>query len=158
MSARCHVDSVLTDANAAIAGSARDLRWKTMVNGKAHRKRGFTLLEVLIALIFFSLIGLVLQDVTASTVHQYQSVKLKMYATWLAENKLSELRLSEGLPAAREYKEDVEFGDMEWQLISKVSTTDNPDIHRVEVESYHINDQNNEKTKRITLTGFVGRY
>ena len=126
--------------------------------GGARGSRGFTLLEVLIALIFFSLIGLVIQEVTASTVGQYQTVRLKMFATWLAENKMAELRLTDDLPAAREYKEDLEFGGMEWQLVSKVSSTDNPDIHRVEVESHHINEQSGEKSKRVTLTGFIGRY
>ena len=121
-------------------------------------QKGFTLLEVLIALIFFALIGLVIQEVTASTVGQYQSVRLKMFATWIAENKMAELRLSENLPAAREFKEDIEFGGMDWQLVTKVSTTDNPDIHRVEVESHHIGEQSGEKTKRVTLTGFVGKY
>ena len=58
------------------------------------KQSGFTLLEVLIALIFFSLIGMVLQQVTASTVSQYLSVRQKMFASWMAENKMAELRLS----------------------------------------------------------------
>ena len=120
--------------------------------------RGFTLIEVLIALIFFALVGVVLQQVTASTVGQYHTVRLKMFGSWLAENKLAELRLSEQLPKAREYKEDIEFADADWQLVSKVSTTENPDINRVEVESYHIDPDSGEKSKTITLTGFVGKY
>ena len=54
-------------------------------------KKGFTLLEVLVALVFFSLIGVVLQQVTASTVNQYLSVRYKMFSSWLAENKMAEL-------------------------------------------------------------------
>ena len=54
---------------------------------KAYKKiKGFTLLEVMVALVFFSLIGMVLQQVTASTVNQYLSVRHKMFSSWLAEN------------------------------------------------------------------------
>ncbi|MFT5716108.1 MAG: general secretion pathway protein I [Oleiphilaceae bacterium] len=121
-------------------------------------RSGFTLLEVLIALIFFSLIGMVLQQVTASTVSQYLSVRQKMFASWMAENKMAELRLSKTLPAAREYKEDVDFANEEWQLISKVKKTENPDINKVEVEVFHTNTNTDEKRRKLVLTGFIGRY
>lgn len=124
----------------------------------ANRVRGFTLLEVLIALIFFSLIGVVLQQVTAATVSQYHTVRLKTYASWIAENKLAELRIAKTLPSPREYKEDVDFANFEWQRIAKVIATENPDIHRVEVEVHHVDDESSDKRKVITLTGFVGRY
>ena len=119
-------------------------------------QNGFTLLEVLVALIFFALIGLVLQQVTAATVGQYRHVELKTFGLWIAENKLAELRLAKSLPKPREYKEDLDFGQYEWQLISKVKTTDNPDIHRVEIEVYQRDDS--DKRKTFSMTGFVGRY
>lgn len=124
----------------------------------SKKQSGFTLLEVLIALIFFSLIGMVLQQVTASTVSQYLSVRQKMFASWIAENKLAELRLAKSLPAAREYKEDIDYANEEWQLVSKVKTTENPDINRVEVEVFHTDSITDEKRRKLVLTGFVGRY
>jgi general secretion pathway protein I len=119
---------------------------------------GFTLLEVLIALIFFSLIGMILQQVTASTVSQYLSVRQKMFASWMAENKMAELRLSKTLPAARESKEELDFANEEWQLVSKVKKTENPDINKVEVEVYHIDSNSDQKRRKLVVTGFVGRY
>lgn len=129
----------------------------------AHSKRvsklkGFTLLEVLVALVFFSLIGMVLQQVTASTVSQYFAVRHKMFSSWLAENKLTELQLAKSLPPAKEQKEDVEFANEEWQIISKITKTENPDINKLDVEIYHIDSSTNDKNKKLTLTGFVGRY
>lgn len=120
--------------------------------------KGFTLLEVMVALVFFSLIGMILQQVTASTVNQYLAVRYKMFSSWLAENKLTELQLSKSLPSAKEYKEDVEFANEEWQIISKVIKTENPDINKVDVEIYHIDASSNDKNKKLTLTGFIGRY
>jgi general secretion pathway protein I len=125
----------------------------------AYKKiTGFTLLEVMVALVFFTLIGMVLQQVTASTVNQYLSVRHKMFSSWLAENKLTELQLSKSLTPAKEYKEDIEFANEEWQIISKVKTTENPDINKVDVEIYHIDASSNDKNKKLTLTGFIGRY
>jgi general secretion pathway protein I len=120
--------------------------------------KGFTLLEVMVALVFFSLIGMVLQQVTASTVNQYLAVRHKMFSSWLAENKLTEIQLSKSLPPAKETKEDVEFANEEWQIVTKVKKTENPDINKVDVEIYNIDASTNEKNKKLTLTGFVGRY
>jgi len=125
---------------------------------KKVKSKGFTLLEVMVALVFFSLIGMVLQQVTASTVNQYQAVRHKMFASWIAENKMAEIRLSKSLPKAKEHKEEMDFANEAWQLISKVTTTDNPDMNRVDIDILHIDASTNEKNKKLTLTGFVGRY
>ena len=120
--------------------------------------KGFTLLEVLVALVFFALIGMVLQQVTASTVNQYLAVRHKMFSSWLAENKMAEYKLSKDLPQAKEYKEEVEFANEEWQIVSKVTKTENPDINKVNVDIYHIDAASDDKNKKLTLTGFIGRY
>ncbi len=120
--------------------------------------KGFTLLEVLVALVFFALIGMVLQQVTASTVNQYLAVRHKMFSSWLAENKMAEYQLSKDLPQAKEYKEEVEFANEEWQIVSKVTKTENPDINKVNVDIYHIDAASDDKNKKLTLTGFIGRY
>ena len=120
--------------------------------------RGFTLLEVLIALIFFSLIGVVLQDVSASSTSNVLKARANSYATWIAENKLTELRLDDGLPAPKQYKEDLEFGVDQWQVVTTVQKTENPDIHRVEVQVSIVEQAFDEPRQIRSLTGFVGRY
>jgi general secretion pathway protein I len=119
--------------------------------------RGFTLLEVLVALIFFSLIGLVMQQVTASTVSGYHSVRMKTLASWIAENKMTELRVGKGFPAPREYKEDVSFADLEWELVSQIKTTENPFIHRVELAVFAIDPGSSNKSQAFAMTSFIGR-
>ncbi len=133
---------------------ARYLPLKHSING---RQRGFTILEVLIALSIAVLSSLVVSSAAGSIVNQFQSIQLKTYASWIAENKLADLRLGKSMPPAKEFKEDVGFANFEWQLITRVSTTDNPDINRVEVDVLYTHD-NGERSKKHTLTGFVGRY
>ena len=125
---------------------------------KISRTKGFTILEVMVALVFFALIGMVLQSVTGATVNQYLSVRHKMFASWIAENKLAELRLSKTLPAAKENKESIEFANEEWELKTKIITTENPDINRAELDIYSIDQSTNKKRKQLTVTSFVGRY
>lgn len=139
-------------------GSLKRLRHHKRLKRMKRLKRGFTLLEVLIALIFFSLIGVVLQDVTASSMSNVLKARANSYATWIAENKLTELRLAEALPSPKQYKEDIEFGVDDWQVITLVQKTENPDIHRVEVQVSLIEKELDEPRQIRSLTGFVGRY
>ena len=131
---------------------------KSKARSSAHASKGFTLLEVLIALVFFALIGVVLQEVTASSMGNVLKTRANTYATWIAENKMAELRIEEGLPAAKEYKEDLSFAAQDWKVLTKVSTTENPDIHRVEVQVMHVLDEYDEPRFVRSMTGFVGRY
>jgi general secretion pathway protein I len=130
---------------------------QTLVS-KTNKVKGFTLLEVLVALIFFALIGLVLQEVSASSVSQYLSIRNNTYATWIAQNKLSTLRVADNIPSPKEYKEDIEYGVDEWQVVTKVIATENPDIHRVEVVVFLRGEGASDLRRIRSLSGFVGRY
>lgn len=120
--------------------------------------RGFTLIEVLVAVGVFALVGVILLEVSASSTNNVLSARLNSYATWIAENKLTQLRLEEGLPATREYKEDIEYGTDEWRVVTAVQATENPDIHRVEVRVSVRQSEDNELSQIRSLTGFIGRY
>lgn len=123
------------------------------------KTRGFTLIEVMVALVFFSFIGIVQQQVTATTVGQYVHVRHKLFASWIAENKMTEIKLSNAFPAVNEYKENIQFANEEWQVISKVKgTTDNPDLRVVDIEVHHIDTETSEKNKKFVLTGYMGAY
>jgi general secretion pathway protein I len=125
---------------------------------RPQNQRGFTLIEVMMAMLVFVSVALIQQEVTASTVSQYLSVRHKILSSWIAENKITELQLSKSLPSAKEYKEDIEFADEDWQLISKVTTTANPDINQVEVVVFHVDPNSGEKSQKLTLSSFLGRY
>ncbi len=121
-------------------------------------QQGFTLLEVMMAMLVFASVAMIQQEVTASTVSQYFNVRHKIVASWIAENKITELQLSEVLPATKEYKEEIEFANEDWQVVSRVSKTTNADIHKVDVDVYLIDEQSDEKLKKLTLSSMLGRY
>jgi general secretion pathway protein I len=63
--------------------------------GLTHRARlgGFTLIEVLIALVIIALVGVVLAQTSYQSVDQTDYLKRKLMASWVAENRMTELRL-----------------------------------------------------------------
>ena len=121
-------------------------------------QKGFTLLEVVIALMVFALIGTSIQKVTSQTITQYERIRLKTIASWIAENKMAEVRLSDSLPQARESRQDLEYGNDNWQVVSKVIKTENPYVNRVDLEIYHkqSDDQFEKGNQVLIMTAFAG--
>jgi len=83
----------------------------------ADRDSGFTLPEVLIALAivviaFLAMYGSAQQIVFATTLQQE-----KTFATWVAQNQLTELRLATGLPDGDRIADSVEMAGLEWRYV-----------------------------------------
>ena len=129
------------------------------MHSKSQQKQlGFTLIEVMVALVVFSFIGIAQQQVTATSVGQYIHIRQKLLASWVAENKMTEIKLSKAFPETREHKEELKFANEEWQIISKVTPAgDEPNMRKVDIEVYHIDSQSDEKDKKFVLNGYVGR-
>lgn len=126
----------------------------------SKHQKGFTLLEVMIALIIFSLVATVIQKVTSQTISQYERIRLKTIANWIAENKMAEVRLSGDMPQPKETKDDIEFGKEHWKLITKITTTSEVKLNRVDLVVLHKDsaDQFDDGSQILTFSGFVGRH
>ena len=95
----------------------------------------FTLIEVLIALVIIALVGMVLAQTSSQSVDQTDYLKRKLMATWIAENRMTELRLlSLQGQEIRFTDSDVEQG--QWRFRA-VSTLENQaaGVLRVKVKS-----------------------
>ncbi|WP_250658165.1 type II secretion system minor pseudopilin GspI [Alkalimarinus coralli] len=122
------------------------------------KTKGFTLLEVMVAVTIFVFVAAVILKATSQNIAQYERIRLKMMANWIAENKMAEVRLSEGLPQARESKQDIEFANEHWKLVSKVTKTENPFVNRVDLVIFHklSDDQFEEGNQVLTFSGYAG--
>jgi general secretion pathway protein I len=117
------------------------------------RKAGFTLIEVMVAL---AIVALSLSAVVASVSQMVQAasaVQERTYANWIAQNKISEVRLSGTSPEVSETKDEVTFASVNWALSTKISATDVENLYRVDVAVSYAND---EQVVR-TVTGFIGQ-
>ena len=94
---------------------------------------GFTLLEVLVALVIVgTALGASLRAVGSLTQNS-SDLRASMMATWSAENRLSQIRLAHEWPALGQRRFDCPQGKLQLVCEENVSATPNPFFRRVEV-------------------------
>jgi len=102
--------------------------------------RGFTLLEVLVALVIVgTALGASLRAVGSLTQNS-SDLRASMMATWSAENRLAQIRLAREWPAVGQRTFDCMQGDLPLVCEEDVFPTPNPSFRRVEVSVF--NSQN----------------
>ena len=126
----------------------------------SHRQRGFTLLEVLVALAIFASVAAVLLTASARSLQNAARLEEKALAGWVADNYLTELQLAETPPETGNDSRELAFGGRQWQLYSETVTTSDPGLRRVNLwvalpPSARDNSPVKERST-LTLTGFVG--
>ena len=113
------------------------------------RVQGFTLLEVLVALAIFALVAASVLSATARSL-----------AMWIADNRLTELQLSQSPVADGREQGEVEFAGRRWQWQSEVQGTSEPDMRRVTLWVAPMPEQRaaGEVRERavVSLNGFLG--
>lgn len=118
--------------------------------------RGFTLIEVLVALLVFSLIASIAAKRSSQYILSYERTRDKTFASWIADNRISELRLQEKLPDVSETRDDIEFGPSDWQITTTVVATQDPTIRRVEVAVGKYRGTEDDPPPTQSLTAFIG--
>ncbi|ENO13923.2 type II secretion system protein GspI [Marinobacter nanhaiticus D15-8W] len=122
-----------------------------------RRFRGFTLIEVLVAVLVFGVIATAASEVASNYIGTYERIRDRTLATWIAENEVTEMRLLENLPEISEETDELEYANRNWQLETVVSATEDPRIRRVEVSVASLVDDN-EPVPLAQMTGFLGDY
>ena len=98
--------------------------------------RGFTLLEVLVALVIVGVsLGASLRAVGSLTQNS-NDLRVSMMAGWSAENRLVQLRLERDWPATGKRSFDCPQGEFRLVCEEEVFATPNPNFRRVEVSVF----------------------
>lgn len=118
------------------------------------RQCGFTLLEVLVAMVVVgTALGASLRAV-GSLMQNGSALRASMMATWSAENRLAELRLTREFPALGLRSFPCPQGDLQLVCTEQVVATPNPFFRRVEVSVHGADDP---ARRIIRLTQIVPR-
>ncbi|MCQ4259589.1 type II secretion system minor pseudopilin GspI [Stutzerimonas stutzeri] len=132
-----------------------------MSAGPSHA-RGFSLLEVLVALAIFAIVAAVVLTAAGRSVNNAGRLEALTLAGWIADNRLTELQLLQPAPAIGREDQELEFGGRKWQTLSEVETSGTPGLLRIQVWVAAVEPQrraNNgsiEQRAVTSLTGFVG--
>ena len=117
-----------------------------------RRSAGFTLLEVLVALVIVgTALGASLRAVGSLTQNS-SDLRASMMATWSAENQLAQIRLAHEWPALGQRSFDCVQGELHLVCEENVFATPNPFFRRVEVSVF---DAQNTERRIIKLVQVV---
>lgn len=118
--------------------------------------RGFTLIEVLVALLVFSIIATIAAQMSSQYIATYERVRDKTLAGWVADNKVNELRLQKELPPVAANSEDMDYGPFRWRIDTRVINSQDPSIRRVEVAVSKYRGDGSEPAQVHALSAFIG--
>ncbi|MDB5934907.1 MAG: gspI [Massilia sp.] len=119
-----------------------------------HKQSGFTLLEVLVALVIVgTALGASMRAV-GSLASNSAGLRTAMMATWSAENRLVQIRLSKEFPSVGKRSFECPQGDLKLVCEEEVLASPNPLLRRVEVGVY---DMQNPERRILKLVQLVMR-
>jgi len=96
--------------------------------------RGFTLIEVLVALVIVAVGMSAVMGALTSSANTMNFLKDETFAQWVALNKIATVRTSGQQPASGNTDGDIDFGGRSWHWRQEVVTTDLPGVLRIDVK------------------------
>lgn len=95
--------------------------------------RGFTLIEVLVALVVFVAVAMALDSTMGANVTSQVRFEEKTLATWVASNKLVEMQVYQKWPDTGRQDDETKFAGRDWFIATEVSEGPYPGTRRVDI-------------------------
>jgi general secretion pathway protein I len=116
------------------------------------RSTGFTLIEVMVALV---IVSLALAGVAASMgqmIDTANTMRERTFASWIAQNQIAEMRLSGAMPEVGETSGEVDYANTTWAWTANVSETGVENLLKVDVTVTYAGFD--DRIRQVT--GFIG--
>lgn len=137
------------------AVSAAVERHQGIRRGPRREIAGFTLIEVLVALVVVGLGMLAVIQTVSQTANTSFYMREKTLAHWVAMNKLTEVRLQPNPPPIDKSSDEVEMAGRDWRWTMEVTQTPIESIRRIEIRVRP--SEAPETSSLATITGFYGQ-
>ena len=116
--------------------------------------KGFSLLEVLIALTILATALMALSGSVNQTFRNHVYLKDKTFAHYVAMRRLAEVRLQPEWPNEGTTRGDIKMLNNDWKWRQIVSKTTEANLRRVEIS---VANKSDEEYFLTTITAFVGK-
>jgi general secretion pathway protein I len=127
---------------------------KTASPMRANRGKGFTLIEVIVALTIIAVGLAAVISAASATVYNAAGLQERTFAHWVAMNKLTELQVMNDFPAPRKTTGSTLMAEHEWFWTMDVIETQDKTVRKVEIA---VRTNENDENSLVSLTGFVGQ-
>lgn len=116
--------------------------------------RGFTLIEVVVALAVVAIGMFAVFRVIGDATSNIGFLRDRSLAAWIADNRITELRIAGELPSVDETEGDVDFAGRRWHWVATVAQTPVDGLRRIDVRVRR--DEDAADSALVTLAGFIG--
>ena len=119
------------------------------------KNSGFTLFEVMIALLVIAVsLGGVIKVMSSAA---QNSVRLtnRTFAHWVALNKITELKIQKAWPKLGDKKGEEEMAGRNWRWVQKTVKTEDENLIRIELSVWPISELDGDPI--VTAIGFLPR-
>lgn len=123
--------------------------------GATPPSRGFTLIEVLVALTIAAVALMAATRAAGSLTQSMSDLRLRAVAQWSAENRLAQLRVMQDFPTVGRRSFDCSQGDVAMRCDEEVFATPNPSFRRVEVSVVALLPDGTSTNRLARLVGFA---
>lgn len=134
-------------------------------------QKGFTLIEMLVALVILAVASVAIYGRSGQAVSALYSLEQRTLANWVAQDHMTKLRLRQRnlrlqapdpasipeLETGGESEEIFTAGRL-WSIEVDVSDTDLETMKRVEIEVAVVSEDAGRSDPIVTTVGFLGRY
>ena len=106
-----------------------------MISNYGRTKQGgFTLVEVLVALVIFGVIAASVLKTMQNSVRAQAAMEERLAANWVAQQVLAEIRVQNPWPPLGEKTERLPVGGREWRVTARVEDTSEERMRHITIE------------------------